>query len=48
MPDPVIQQEIADQLCTLEKAAADLDRRFGAARDFRVRLANQRIGVADV
>ncbi|MFN8697365.1 MAG: restriction endonuclease subunit S [Burkholderiales bacterium] len=48
MPDPATQQEIADQLCTLEKAVADLDRRFGAARDFRVRLANETIGVADV
>lgn len=48
MPDPVIQKEVADQLHTLEKAVADLDRRFTTARDFRARLANEMIGVADV
>lgn len=48
MPDPVIQKEIADQLHTLEKAVGDLDCRFAMARDFRVRLANEMIGVVDV
>ena len=48
MPDPAIQKEIADQLYTLEMAVADLGRRFEAARDFRVRLANEMIGVPDV
>lgn len=48
MPDPVTQKEVADQLHTLEKAVADLDRRFATARDFRARLANEMIGVADV
>lgn len=48
MPDPAIQQEIADQLHTLENAVADFDRRLAAARDFRARLVNEMIGVADV
>lgn len=48
MPDPMTQKEVADQLHTLEKAVADLDRRFATARDFRARLANEMIGVADV
>lgn len=48
MPDTAIQKEIADQLQTLERTVADLDRRFSMARDFRVKLANEKIGVADV
>jgi type I restriction enzyme S subunit len=48
MPDIAIQEQIADQLCRLEKAVADLDSRLATARDFRVNLANERIGVADV
>lgn len=48
MPDPVTQKEVADQLHTLEKAVADLDCRYATARDFRARLANEMIGVADV
>jgi len=48
LPDPAIQREIADQLYRLEKAAANLDGRFAVARNFRVRLANEMIGVGDV
>ncbi len=48
MPNAAIQKNIADQLQGLEKAVADLDRRLAMARDFRVKLANEKIGVADV
>jgi type I restriction enzyme S subunit len=48
MPDIAIQREIAAQLFSLEGAVADLDRRLGTARNLRVKLANEMIGVADV
>lgn len=48
MPNAAIQKEIADQLHRLEKAVADLDNRLVAARNFRVHLANEKIGVVDV
>lgn len=48
MPEIAIQKEIADQLLRLEQAVADLDRRLATARKFRVKLANETIGVADV
>lgn len=48
LPDPAIQKEISDQLYMLEKAVADLDSRHATARAFRVKLANEKIGVADV
>ena len=48
MPEVAIQKEIADQLLRLERGVADLDRRLGAARNFRVKLASEMIGVADV
>lgn len=48
MPDIAIQKEIADQLLRLERAVADLDGRLATARNFRVKLANETIGVADV
>ena len=48
MPDTAIQKEIANQLHELEKAVADLDSRLATARNFRMNLANEKIGVADV
>ena len=48
MPDSTTQKDIAEQLHGLEAAVADLDRRLSMARDFRVNLANEKIGVVDV
>lgn len=48
MPDAATQKEIADQLHGLERAVAELDRRLAMARDFRVKLVNEKIGAADV
>jgi type I restriction enzyme S subunit len=48
MPDIAVQKEIADQLLRLERAVADLDGRLATARNLRVKLANETIGVADV
>jgi type I restriction enzyme S subunit len=48
MPDTATQKGIAGQLHGLEMAVGDLDHRLAMARDFRVRLANEMIGVADV
>lgn len=48
MPDSTTQKDIAEQLHGLEVAVADLDRRLSMARDFRVNLTNEKIGVVDV
>lgn len=48
MPVPKIQKDIAEQLHGLENAVTDLDCRLSMARDFRVKLANEKIGMADV
>jgi hypothetical protein len=48
MPDSTTQKGIAEQLHGIEVAVADLDRRLSMARDFRVKLANEKIGVVDV
>lgn len=48
MPDSTTQKDIAEQLRVLETAVTDFDRRLSKARDFRVKLANETIGVADV
>ena len=48
MPSGTVQKEIADQLLRLERAVADLDQRLVAARNFRVMLVNEAIGVPSV
>jgi type I restriction enzyme S subunit len=48
MPASATQREVADQLLTLERAVVDLDRRLAATRNFRVGLANERIGEGNV
>lgn len=48
VPDSKTQKDIAEQLHGLEKSVTDLDRRLSMARAFRAKLANEKIGVADV
>ena len=48
MPDSTTQKYIAEQLRVLEAAVTDFDRRLSKARDVRVKLANETIGVEDV
>jgi type I restriction enzyme S subunit len=48
MPDSTTQMNIAGQLHGLEQAITNLDRRLAMARDFKVKLVNEKIGVVDV
>ena len=48
IPGIAIQRAIANRLLALEGAIADLDRRLATARNLRVGLASEMIGVADV
>lgn len=48
MPDTTTQKAIAEQLFGLEKVVNDLDSRLTMARDFRMKLVNEKIGIVDV
>jgi len=48
MPDSETQKYIADQLFGLEKTITDLENQLTVARNFRIKLSNEKIGVANV
>ena len=48
MPDSETQKYIADQLFGLKKTITDLENQLTVARNFRIKLSNEKIVVANV